>query len=430
MNDSNTLRFAVMQPGPRLHYAVPTLLERAGMLQCFYTDVCASVGPLRTLDHLWPAELRPPAIKRMFGRRLPNDLPRTKVRQIPATCLGNALARRLGVSDAMASTAKSLLKRALAENFGDANAIYTVIVNEDLDFCRQAKARGCRIVHEVMLNPDIGLHLDEEHRRFPEVPCSLPSLAKIESGRDRDKRKYAMADLILVPSSSVFHSVVALGANPSKVAIVPYGIDESWLQPTPRPVPGRVLFVGSVGLLKGNHYLAAAARQLATRNPEIEIRVVGPVPSDLARMPLFSGPHYMGQIPRSSVQKEFLTADVFVLPTLCEGFGLVHLEALASGVPVITTPNCGSVVRDAIDGFIVPTRDPARLADVIEHIVSDRSLRAEMSRNARTRASQFTWARYGTRLTDAVSRLQSPPHVSPLVQPELSDAHPIPVRIA
>jgi len=430
MNDSDALRFAVVQPGPRLHYAVPTLLERAGMLRCFYTDICASVGPLRILDQLWPGDLRPPAIERMFGRKLPSDLPRAKVHQIAITCLGNALARKLGVFDTTSSTAKLLLKRALAENLGGANAIYTVIVNEDLEFCRQAKARGCRIVHEVMLNPDIGLHLDEEHRRFPEVPCGLPSLAKIESGRDRDRRKYAIADLILVPSLSVFHSVVALGADPSKVAIVPYGIDESWLHPTPRPVPGRVLFVGSVGLLKGNHYLAAAARQLASRNPKIEIRVVGPISSDLAHMPLFAGPHYVGQVPRSSVQKEFLAADVFVLPTLCEGFGLAHLEALASGVPVITTPNCGSVVRDAVDGFIVPTRDPARLADSIEHIVSHRNLRAKMSKNARARASQFTWARYGARLINAISRLQSPPYTSPLVQPELSGVTPTSVKIA
>jgi glycosyltransferase involved in cell wall biosynthesis len=210
------------------------------------------------------------------------------------------------------------------------------------------------------------------------------------------------------------------------VAIVPYGIDESWLQTSPDPMPGRVLFVGSVGLLKGNHYLAAAARSLANRNPNIEIRVVGPVSTDLARMSLFAGPRYVGQIPRASVQKEFLAADVFVLPTLCEGFGLVHLEALASGVPVITTPNCGSVVRDTVDGFIVPTRDPVRLAEVIEHIVSDRNLRARMSKNARLRASQFTWTRYGERLIDAVGRLQSPSHASPAAQPEFASVAPLP----
>lgn len=429
MHKNGDLRFAVVQPGARLHYAVPTLLERAEMLQCFYTDVCASVGPLRILDHLWPTRLRPAAIERMLGRRLPPDLPPSKVRQIAGTCLSGALARKLGVA-AVPSIAKSVLRRALADDLCGANAIYTVIVNEDLEFCRQAKARGCRIVHEVMLNPDIGLHLDEEHRRFPEVPCTLSSLAKIESGRDRDRRKYALADLILVPSQSVYHSVVALGADPSKVAIVPYGIGESWLQPSPDPVPGRVLFVGSVGLLKGNHYLAAAARSLASRNPDIEIRVVGPVSTDLARMPLFAGPRYMGQIPRASVQKEFLAADVFVLPTLCEGFGLVHLEALASGVPVITTPNCGSVVRDTVDGFIIPTRDPVRLAEVIEHIVSDRNLRAKMSKNARLRASQFTWTRYGERLIDAVGRLQSQSHVSPAAQPEFASLTPLPARTA
>ena len=45
-----------------------------------------------------------------------------------------------------------------------------------------------------------------------------------------------------------------------------------------------------------------------------------------------------------------------MLPTLADSFGLVHLEALACGVPVITTPHCGSVVRDGVEGFIVPIR--------------------------------------------------------------------------
>jgi glycosyltransferase involved in cell wall biosynthesis len=101
--------------------------------------------------------------------------------------------------------------------------------------------------------------------------------------------------------------------------------------------------------------------------------------------------------------EEFRTADVFVLPTISDSFALVHLEALACGVPVITTPNCGSVVRDGVDGFIVPIRDAKMLAERIEQILSDRSLREQMSQNAKERAAQFTWELYGERLLSAVS---------------------------
>jgi glycosyltransferase involved in cell wall biosynthesis len=316
------------------------------------------------------------------------------------------IGRRLGLKTTSASTSEALLKCVRTDKFGGANAIYTVIVNDDLDLCEEAKTRGYRIVHEAMLNPDIGLHLAEEHQRFPEVPWSIPSLEQIEAGRERDQRKYKIADLILVPSDFVYRSVIALGADPAKVEIVPYGVDKSWLDAEPHPVPGRVLFVGTVGLLKGSHYLAAAARILTERKVLCDIHVVGPITKHQRCDPLFEGPEYIGQVPRSSVQSEFLAADVFVLPTLSDGFALSHLEALACGVPVITTPNCGSVVRDGVDGVIVPIRDPVALANAIEKIITNPDLRSRMSLSARARAREHTWERYGERLMHAFSKLE------------------------
>ena len=172
-------------------------------------------------------------------------------------------------------------------------------------------------------------------------------------------------------------------------------------------MPGRVLFVGSVGLRKGSHYLAEATRILQRRRVACEIRVVGPYRPDVVRHPAFRGPTYVGQVPRSRIVDEFRRADVFVLPTLCEGMARVHLEAMACGVPVITTPNCGAVVRDGVDGFIVPTRDAAAIADKVELLLSDRALRARMGENARARAREFTWERYGERLLGALHRLAS-----------------------
>jgi glycosyltransferase involved in cell wall biosynthesis len=343
----------------------------------------------------------------MFGRTLPLNLSAAKVRQVRGSVVASHIGRKIGFKTRTSSVSDAVIKRARDDQFGGANAIYTVIVNDDIDLCEEAKARGYRIVHEAMLNPDIGLHLAEEHQRFPEVPWTIPSLDQVEDGRERDRRKYEIADLILVPSEFVYRSVIALGADPSKVEIVPYGIDRSWLDAKPQPIPGRVLFVGSVGLLKGSHYLAAAARILAGRGVSCDIRVVGSVTKHQMRDPLFEGPNYVGKIPRASVQSEFLAADVFVLPTLSDGFALAHLEALACAVPVITTPNCGSVVRDGIDGFIVPIRDPEALADAIERIVTNPNLRSRMSQNARARAREHTWEKYGERLLHAFSKLES-----------------------
>lgn len=403
MLDRPALRVAVLQPGARLHYAVPTLLQRAGMLQRLYTDF-ANVGSVRHIESLWPRCLQPAAVRRLFGRKLPSEIPPSKVQQVRCAVM---LERLMSSQSAREDTSsRALMKRALGERFGGANAIYTVLVNEDLDLCRTAKAQGCRIIHEVMLTPDVGLLTESEYRRHA-ISQHAPSLREIEAGRERDRQKYALADLILVPSEFVRESVLALGADPAIVALVPYGIDRSWLQRPSHPVPGRILFVGSVGLRKGSHHLAGAARRLAERNVECEVRVAGPLEVGVAQSALFAGPKYLGQVPRIDIHREYSHADIFVLPSLAEGMAVVTLEAMAVGLPVITTPNAGSCVRDGIDGIIVPAGDVSALATAIERLISDRGLRETMSQNAKARAAQFTWEKYEGRLIGTLSRLEA-----------------------
>ena len=96
-------------------------------------------------------------------------------------------------------------------------------------------------------------------------------------------------------------------------------------------------------------------------------------------------------------------ADVFVLPSLHEGSALVTYEALASGVPVIATPNAGSVVRDGVEGFLVPVGEIDPLAERLFDVYRDPERRREMARAARRRAEEFSWPAYGERLAAAVS---------------------------
>src|SRR5689334_5689348 len=96
MAEHSRLRVAVLQPGARMHYAVPALLQRAGMLQRLYTDFCASLGSLRYIERVWLKRLRPIAVRRMLGRTLPPDIPRAKVGQVLAAVIADELMRRVG----------------------------------------------------------------------------------------------------------------------------------------------------------------------------------------------------------------------------------------------------------------------------------------------------------------------------------------------
>ena len=97
-----------------------------------------------------------------------------------------------------------------------------------------------------------------------------------------------------------------------------------------------------------------------------------------------------GAVPTTQVAEHFQWAHVFLLPSLCEGSATVTYEALGHGLPVICTLNTGSVVRDEVEGFIVPVRDAAAIAERIERLALDVQLRAQMATNAKARAAEFT----------------------------------------
>ena len=384
-----TRRYAVLQAGARMHYAVPALLARAGVLGAFYTDLHASHRPLEALAGVLPNALWPGSLRRLLARQLPADLPRSLVRDQPLrTLLG-------GDTDAW------VLRRACAERFAGAQALYTNFINNDIEAVRQAKHQGLHVVHELIIGADVGRILLEERQRHPGIEPEGEPEEVVEAGIERDRQKWALSDRVLVPSDYCRQSSIALGCDPAKISLVPYAIPEHWFELLPDPEPGRILFVGQVSLRKGSHVLADACRILQNRGVHFHCRVVGNQQVDVTQ-PLFKGPTYLGQIPRSHVAEEFLRADVFVLPTLAEGMALVHLEAMACGVPVITTPHCGSVVRDGVDGFLIPIRDHNILADRLQQLLQDRPLRQRMSRLARERASHYTWARYGERLLEAL----------------------------
>jgi glycosyltransferase involved in cell wall biosynthesis len=382
-----------------MHYAVPALLAQQGLLKKFYTDLHSSHLPLQLLDQVLPSSLQSKPLKRLLGRKLPESLPPNLVKDHFFYTLLYPLLKKF--NSQLINTEEKIFSLVEKDEFSGVTSLYTNYINSDLPLVKKAKERGLHCVHELIIGADVGRILLEERQLFPGIEAQGESLSEIENGIHKDIQKWQTVDQVLVPSQYCFDSSVALGAEPEKISIVPYGINEDWLILQPQTEPGRVLFVGQVGLRKGNHYLAEATRKLQARLKHLDIRVVGPPLMDITN-PLFAGPNYIGQVPRSVVREEFTKADVFVLPTLAEGMALVHLEAMACGVPVITTPNCGSVVRDGIEGFIVPIRDSSLLAERIEELVTDRQLRDRMGQAAKERAKDYTWKRYGERLLAAI----------------------------
>lgn len=213
----------------------------------------------------------------------------------------------------------------------------------------------------------------------------------------RYDREIELADVILTGSSFAKASFVAEGVPEEKLKVVPYGVDLARFSASGRNREGGsfdVLYVGRISFRKGiGHLLKAYA---AFRKGNSTLSLVGSVIGDPKCLAPYErsfvhSPH----VPQSDLPSHYRSADVFVFPSLSEGMGLVVLEAMACGCPVIvTTHGPSEVVRDGIDGFVVPAGDPEAIRVALERLYQDPELRQRMSQSAREQAARYSWSHY------------------------------------
>lgn len=412
------MKFIVTQIGARRGYAVPAILEQAGLLERFYTDLCADVGLGRWLVRAGSLPLVNGRFAKLASRHLPAGLPaKTTSFGWPALAQG-LLAATAGRDPqerfrAALRGADALGAAMTREGFGAATHLYSML-GEGGHFVNDARRAGLRIVTEIYILLSAERLLLEERRAFPGWDEDYPQFTAIRQEFGFEDLPLVHGDFAICPSEAVRDDLlVNWSVAPEHCAVVPYGMNPELLTVRNEPVRGRVLFAGTADLRKGIHYLAMAAERLSGSvrrwtegGGRLEFRVAGNVQPRVAQQPLCRHLHFLGRVPRVDMAREFAAADVFVLPSLAEGSAEVTYEALACGLPVITTRAAGSVVRDGIEGRIVPERDPVALAEAIREVVEDRAQRDRMARAARERARDYTWDRYGERLVAALRTVQ------------------------
>jgi glycosyltransferase involved in cell wall biosynthesis len=378
-------------------------------LERFYTDTCGSIGVGRASAWLRHVPGIGGGFQRLYGRQLPGPII-GKTRTFDVAALQYALGswRLNGNLEAIfrfhVQQNQKMGHSMACAGFGRATHVYSML-GEGGQFLVEAKRRGLTVVSEVYILLATENILAEERKAFPGWEPEVPDYGALRRELAPENALLTNSDFFICPSDAVRDDLtVNWGIEPSRSAIVPYGVNAEWLQIVPRPIPRRVLFVGTAELRKGIHYLAMAAENLNTRGCNYEFRIAGNVSEQIARRTECRHLTFLGRVPRDQMYGEFERADVFVLPSLAEGSAESVYEAMACGVPVVTTSSAGSVIRHGIDGLIVPERDPAALADSIAQIVEDRALRERMSIAARERARDYTWDRYGERLIRALKQ--------------------------
>lgn len=206
------------------------------------------------------------------------------------------------------------------------------------------------------------------------------------------------ADHILVLSSFQRRTFMEAGVDPSRMSVAHLGVDMAKFRPSVEPRaerPFRVLFVGQLTQRKGLSHLCRAFALADI--PNSELRLVGRPVGTQAPWAEFKNVSHTPAVPHALLPRIYHDADVFVLPSLIEGFPQTGLEAMASGLPVIVSEHTfgDDVITDGVNGFVVSIRDPEAIAARLRELHDDPNLRRKMGRSARSTAETFTWKAYG-----------------------------------
>lgn len=211
--------------------------------------------------------------------------------------------------------------------------------------------------------------LQEEHRRWN---CPLPPI-----DRKHHERSIAMmeeVDYIFAPSSFVANSFLARGFKPEQMLRDIYVVNMTHFKPSPFPrdkeKPLTIISTGALSLRKGAPYMLEAFRLVLKKHPTARFRLTRQIHdsatsvlANYSDLPIDWSPG----LPHPQLAERLQGSDIFVLASLEEGFARTVAEALACGLPVITTPNAGSndVVIPGKNGEVVPIRDPQAIAEGI-----------------------------------------------------------------
>jgi glycosyltransferase involved in cell wall biosynthesis len=208
--------------------------------------------------------------------------------------------------------------------------------------------------------------VSEEHRRWN---CPSPPFAP--HWYERSRAMLTETDYVLSPSAHVTRSFLDRGFRPEQILRNVYPLDLSCFSPARQPRPaGRPLTListGSLSLRKGTPYLLEAFQVVRKKIPEARLLLtaavedsVKPVLASHAGLPIEWSPG----LPHPQLAERLRSADIFLLPSLEDGFARTVAEALACGLPVITTPNTGAsdLIHPGVNGEVVPIRDPQAIA--------------------------------------------------------------------
>lgn len=392
-----TARVLVTHPGRQHSHRAALALERAGRLAGYWAGV-----PTREADR----GAIPRALWRRLVRYAPVDLPAEKVR----AAIWVPTMRRLGDRLPRAAAARvdfaacRLFDQWAAKRFESATAEAVLACEISArDLLRKAKERGrLALLDAPAIHPD-SQELWHGHREPEAVYRAVLriKLAEIE-----------LADAIVTVSEFARETYLRAGVAPAKVLAIPLGADLGIFGAADRPRrtgPCRLLFAGAPIARKGFDLIVAACETMVAEEIPFELRLVGPrgeLSGLVERLPerTWSTP---GALTQQGLAAEFAAADLLVLPSRNDSYGMVVAEALASGLPAVVSSHVGAqeLIEEGRTGWVVPAGDQAALTARLAGCARDPESVRALAAACRDRARTATWEAYEERFIAALEPL-------------------------
>ncbi len=268
------------------------------------------------------------------------------------------------------------------------------------DLFNDAKKRGWEtMLGQIDPGPEEEKIVAAEHERYPELGSRWqPAPAEYWKSW---RQEVDLADVVIVNSEWSKQCLIKEGVAAGKLQVIPlvyeskasYCNDTAHEKSNHTDVVFQVLFLGQINLRKGVARLLEAMRLL--RDEPIQLTLAGPCEIDPSSWADLPNVEWLGSVPRSEVGRLYEEADVFILPTLSDGYAITQLEALSRGLPVIASAHCGAAVDHGVNGWILADLEPKTIAEAITHA------RVENIKPVSTESS-FTLDELGQSLVDLV----------------------------
>ena len=249
----------------------------------------------------------------------------------------------------------------------------------------------------------------EEGRRNPEFASNFSQSFPRKMIKER-AMEMELADIILVSSDYMKKNIIELGIPSEKIRFLPYGVDLVRFSPKrPRKkqvslsLPLEIIYVGNLSQHKGIKYLIQAVKLFSENQVRLTLLGLNLIPTSIIDS-LPPNIRILPNVPNHEVPQFLQNSDLFVFPAIHEGSSRTVYEAMATGLPIITTPNSGSIVKDGKTGFIIPSGDVNMINRRIRYFIDNPMELKKMGKAARNDVINYSWKKYGKRLAKIIEK--------------------------